>query len=109
MLTPQHHILLTTRFPAGLLWSCDAEGIFHFRNGTKEEQAQAQALIDAFDPIAEEAAEAKRQALATAQVEFGKCLHDVMVALLDAKALTLDALPKDAQEKFAAVSTAKAK
>ena len=53
--------LMTHQFPAGLEWTLGADGQFRFRNGSAEERAAAQAIIDAFDPKAEEA---KAQAIA---------------------------------------------
>jgi len=101
MLTPEQQAILTSRFPAGLDWRYDKNGVFHFKNGTPGEQAAAQAIINSFDAKAEEAKQEKAAQLAATDIPFVRVIEDLVKVLVAKGAIKLDDLPAEAQARLA--------
>jgi hypothetical protein len=69
---------------------------------TPQQRAAARAILDAFDPVAEEAKEQKRQQLAATDGPFVRVLEDLLAALVAKGTIALSDLPASARAKLAA-------
>lgn len=80
-----------------------AERMIWFRGeATQAQRDAAYAVLDAFDPAAEEQKQQKQRALADTDGPFVRVLEDLLAVLVSKGAIKLTDLPQSARDKLAA-------